>query len=124
MTVNSFKGTQEPRFSLYKSGFITSTLNAAIAANSFTSLLDVDVSKLDTSKLEIFVYGHRIDSGQDYATIPNQGTLALINLTTVLLAAYKLTGSLASIGYTNPGGAVTPAAPFQTANLSYFIFTY
>lgn len=123
MSVDSVRKNRPSALRLYKSAFLSKTLNFALATNSFNSVADIDVSKLDPDKLEIFVYGHRLDSSQDYATIPNQGTLALVN-SNVLFAAWRLVGGTLQIGFVNPNPGFTPSAPFVTAYLSYFIFTH
>lgn len=123
MSQDTVKETQDQQLTLYKSGLLSQAVNSALATNGFTAVASIDVSKLDSSKLEVFVYGHNINSTNDFATIPNQGTLALIG-SNVLLAAWKLVGTTLQIGFVNPNPGFTPAAPFTTVYLSYFVFIH
>lgn len=124
MSISSTKKTDAQQLKLFKAAFVSAAVNSPLATNSFTSVADINISALDPDKVVVFVYGHRLDAGNDYATIPNQGTLALIDLANVLLAGYKISGQTVSIGYFSPNPGFTPASPYTTVYLSYFIFTH
>lgn len=118
-----YKKTEVQRPRLIKSAFVSAQVNNALVTNSFNAVANIDITGIDKKRIEVFVYGHRLDGGNDYATVPNQGTLALVG-SNVLLAGYNIANNSVQIGYFNPNPGFTPAAPYKTVYLSYFIFAF
>lgn len=128
-------GNNSLKLTLFKKGRITGTLDFSMSTVGFHSFATIDLSQLDPQRLVINTFGVfnylNTDFNIPIGSIINPGAIPPFQINTnlgliTLDCSYQLVGRTLSIGTLNVsfGAGYTIAAPFNQAEIDYYIFYY
>jgi hypothetical protein len=110
------------RLHLIESGQFQFNITGVIAANSFNALRNIDVSKIDINRLQVFVYGHGFGGA---TTIPIMGNMAFVSPDNFIIPEYKIVRNTVSIGYSLSGSGLSSGAPGANPfSMGYYVMYY